>query len=324
MAKADFYDTLGIPRSASADEIKKAYRALARKHHPDVSKAPDAQKKFTQIQEAYDVLSDDKRKAVYDRHGHAGIDAGMGNPSTSSSGRGPHYSWSNVGGQSGSRAEDASDLSDLFETFFSARRAASSRTSSRQSRTRRHTPEPTIHELTIDFDTAAAGGTATLSVGPRTIDVKIPRAVANGAKLRVPAAATGDADVLIRLTVKPHPLFRRRPDPRPDSKSLDLEVDLPLSIPEAVFGARVAVPTLDGAVEMTVPPGAGGGKALRLKSKGLDDGATKGDLYVFPRVIAPKADDIPRKLREALEREQDAFPSPRTGGAWTPPSAPQP
>ncbi len=314
MAKRDFYEVLGISRSADADEIKKAYRALARKHHPDVNKAPDAQKKFTEIQEAYDALSDDKRKALYDRQGHAGLDPAMGaGGGGAGSGRGPHYSWSNVGGRSGGGPEDASDLSDLFETFFAGRRPGT-RASTRQSHTRRHTPEPSVHDLAIDFQTAASGGTATLAVGGRTIDVKIPRAVVSGAKLRVPANATGEGDVLIRLTVKPHALFRRRAE----GKSLDLEVDLPLSIPEAVFGARVAVPTLDGVIEMTVPPGAGGGKALRLKAKGLDNGAAKGDLYVYPRVIAPRSDDLPKKLRDALERERDAFPSPRTGDEWGP------
>lgn len=318
MAKRDFYEILGVSRSASADEIKKAYRALARKHHPDVNKAADAQKKFTEIQEAYDVLSDDKRKALYDRHGHAGLDpsASAGRPG---SGRGPHYSWSNVGGAPGGGSEDATDLSDLFETFFAGRRPGA-RASTRQSRTRRHTPDPTIHDLAIDFETAASGGTATLSVGDRTIDVRIPRAVATGAKLRVPATATGDGDVLIRLTVRPHALFRRRAE----GKSLDLEIDLPLSLPEAIFGARVAVPTLDGLVEMTVPPGAGGGKALRLKARGLDDSSAKGDLYVYPRVIAPRAEDLPKKLREALERDRDSFPAPRTGDEWGPRQARSP
>lgn len=310
MAKRDFYEVLGVSRDANPDEIKRAYRALARKHHPDVNKAADAQKKFTEIQEAYDVLSDEKRKAAYDRHGHAAFDAPSGAPGRG----GAHYSWSNVGepGGGGARVEDVSDLSDLFETFFAGRKPPGGRAGTRQTKARRHSPDPTIHDLAVEFETAAAGGLATLSVGGRTIEVKIPRGVYSGAKLRVPSSATGDGEVLIRLTVKPHALFRRRGD----GKSLDLEVDLPLSIPEAVFGARVAVPTLDGAVDLTVPPGAGGGKALRVKGKGLDDGTVKGDLYVFPRVLAPKAEDLPKKVRDALDRDRDTFASPRTGDEW--------
>jgi DnaJ-class molecular chaperone len=149
-----------------------------------------------------------------------------------------------------------------------------------------------------------------LTVGGRSIQVKIPRAVASGARLRVPSAATGDGDVLIRLTVKPHRLFRRRGE----GKAMDLELDLPLTIAEAIFGARVEVPTLEGAVHLTVPPGAGRGKPLRVKGHGLDDGVVTGDLYVYPRVIAPKAEDLPKKLRDALEKEE--FPSPRTGPEW--------
>ena len=306
-AKRDLYQVLGVTRSASQDEIKKAYRALARKHHPDVNKSPDAQRVFTQIQEAYDVLSDEKRRAAYDRHGDAAFD-----PASTQS---PHYTWTNVAQPgSGHAGDEATDLSDLFETFFAGRRA-SPRAGARQSRARRHTPEPTIHDLAIDFATAAAGGTATLTVGARTIDVKIPKGVATGAKLRVPSSATGDGDVLIRLTVRPHALFRRRGE----GKSLDLELDLPLSLDEAVFGAKVAVPTLTKPVELSVPPGAGGGKPLRVRGQGLDDGHARGDLYVYPRVIAAKADDLPADLRDALDRHRGHLASPRLGPEWRSP-----
>lgn len=309
MAKRDWYDILGVARDASQDEIKRAYRNLARRLHPDVNKAADAQARFTEVQEAYDVLSDEKRKAAYDRHGHAAFDPGAAGQARG----GAHYTWSNAGQPGGgARVEDVSDLSDLFETFFAARKPGA-RAGTRQSRTRRHTPEPAIHDLAIDFETAARGGLATLSVGPRTIDVKIPKGVASGAKLRVPSSATGDGDVIIRVAVRPHPLFRRRGE----GKSLDLELDLPLALHEGVFGTRISIPTLAGAVDLTVPPGAGGGKALRLRGKGIDDGTVKGDLYVFPRVIVPKADDLPKRLRDALDREQSALPCPRTGPEWT-------
>lgn len=314
MAKQDFYETLGVPRGATPDEIKKAYRTLARKYHPDVNKEPDAQKRFTAVQEAYDVLSDEKRRAAYDRHGHAAFDAGA-------AAGGPHYSWSNVGEPGGSvRAEDISDLSELFESFFGGRRE-SARAGSRQTRPRRHTPEPAVHDLTIDFETAARGGTVSLQVSggraKKQIDVKIPRGVASGAKLRVPAAATGDGDLLIRLTVRPHPLWRRRGD----AKSPDLEMDLPLNLTEAIFGTRVEVPTLDGTVDLTVPPGAGGGKALRVKGRGLapagdDDDAPRGDLFVIPRVVPPAAGDLTKEARSALEKLRDKLPSPRTGPGW--------
>lgn len=317
MARQDYYETLGVARGASQDEIKRAYRALARKYHPDVNKDPDAQKRFTQVQQAYDVLSDEKQREAYDRLGHAAYESGAGGAQP---GRGAHYSWTNVGEPGrGGRPEDLSDISELFETFFGGARPSGGRASARQTRARRHTPEPTVHDLTVDFETAARGGSATIAIagrGRRQIEVKIPRGVASGAKLRVPASATGSGDVLIRVHVTPHPLWRRRGDPR----SLDLEMDLPLSLTEAVFGARIPVPTLDGTVDLTIPPGAGGGKALRVKGQGLeappDQETARGDLFVFPRVVAPPASDLGKDARRALEELQGTLPSPRTGPAW--------
>ena len=170
-----------------------------------------------------------------------------------------------------------------------------------------------MHDLAIDFEVAARGGVATLAVGSgRTIEVKIPKAVASGAKLRVPASATGDGDVLIRLTVRPHPLYRRRGEGR----SLDLDIDLPLTITEGIFGAKLPVPTLEGPVDLTVPPGAGGGKALRIRGRGLDDGTARGDLYVYPRIVPPRAEELPADARSALERLGGQLPSPRAGPEW--------
>lgn len=320
MTKKDLYAVLGVPREASQDDIRKAYRALARKLHPDVNKEPDAQSKFTEVQEAYDILSDDEKKAAYDRYGHAAFDpAGFGSGAAGKGPRSGTYRWSNVAQPGGSvQAEDLSDLSDLFDTFFGGRRSArAERGAAGPRHARRHAPEPTIRDLTIDFETAARGGTATLTIGgpsSRTIDVKIPQGVATGAKLRVPASATGDGDILLRVTVRPHPIWRRRGDP----PSLDLEMDLPLSLTEAIFGAKVAVPTLDGKVDLTVPPGAGAGKALRLKGRGLEKAGAdqRGDLFVLPRVIPPAPDDLTPQARKALQAMADTLASPRTGAEW--------
>lgn len=338
MAKRDYYEVLGVPRTATADEIRKAYRKLARQYHPDVNKSPEAPTKFTEVQEAYDALSDEQKRKLYDQYGHAEprpAGAGAGGPGT-----GAHYNWSGVGGPGGRMDIDAEDLSSMFEAFFGSRGGeaggfgvgmggvsgmggGSGRGRAKRSRARQPEPEAEAveHEITVPFMTAAKGGSEQLRISvdgkTRTLDVTIPKGIADGARLRVRGGADG-ADVILRIRVGEHPLFRRSEARGGKAEGLDLYLDLPLTIAEATLGATVSVPTFGGRVELTIPPGSASGRKLRLRGRGLEDAkANKGDLYAILRVVAPDGQRLSAEEAAALTRIAEKFPGPRTGPEWT-------
>jgi len=287
MAK-DLYEVLGVKRGATAEEIQRAYRRLVRKYHPDVSKEKNAQARFTEIQEAYDVLSDEKKREVYDRVGRAGTAS-------------PHYTWTNVAGRSGVEPDE---FASVFDAFFGG--------SSPFERAPRR-PRRRVHrqELHVSFMTAARGGNERVRVGTdageRAIDVKIPAGIDDGATLRV-SMDDPPGDVLLTVCVGAHPVFRRA-----DDSLADLEFTLPLSIAEATLGATVEVPTLDGPVSLTVPPGTASGRKLRLRGKGIHPpGAPRGDLLALVRVVPPDGRRLsPEQVRALREL---AGPPPRESG----------
>jgi curved DNA-binding protein len=301
MSEKDLYSTLGVSRTASQDEIKKAYRALARRLHPDVNKAANAATEFAKVQEAYDVLSDEKKKRYYDQFGvapgSAASEAGAGPHAGPHAGA--HAGWSpgGFGGQN-VRVEgmdlDPEEIGSMFESFFGRGGSdpfargpfAGSRPSGRASAAQRaRSPEPVEHEVLISFMTAATGGKEDVRLvtddKPRTIEVNIPAGVRDGQQLRVRKGA-GDRDVVITVKVGEHPRFRR-------GDGNDLLVDLPLNLAEASLGATVPVPTLGGEVELTIPPGTSSGAKLRLRGKGIEPvSGTPGDLYAVIKVVTPK------------------------------------
>lgn len=297
MSEKDLYSILGVARSASADEIKKAYRALARKLHPDVNKAPNAATEFAKVQEAYDVLSDEKKKRYYDQFGvapgSAAGEAGAGQHA------GQHAGWGPGGfGGHNVRVEgmdlDPEEIGSMFESFFGRGGSdpfargpfAGARPGGRASAAQRaRAPEPVEHEVLISFMTSATGGKEDVRLvtddKPRTIEVNIPAGVRDGQQLRVRKGA-GDRDVVITVKVGEHPRFRR-------GEGNDVLVDLPLNIAEATLGATVPVTTLEGEVELTVPPGTPSGAKLRLRGKGIKPASgTAGDLYAVIKVVTPK------------------------------------
>lgn len=326
MAKRDYYEVLGVSKSASADEIRKAYRKLARQYHPDVNKSPDAQKRFTEVQEAYDVLSDATKKKTYDQFGHAAAEGAAGARSG-----GPHYSWSNVGGGGGPQNIDMEDLGTMFDAFFGGRGGGGeggmggmggrSRTrAGRKARPVQEEVEAVEHELPITFMTAIRGGTESLRLDQngktKTIEVQIPKGVAEGARLRVKGAT--DGDLILRVRIGDHPLFRRSElrGQQGGHQGLDLYLDLPLSIAEATLGATIPVPTLEGTVELTIPPGTASGKKLRLKGRGIQDAqGTKGDLYVITRIVPPPGGELSNDEADALRKISLRFPV-RTDPDW--------
>lgn len=324
----NYYDVLGVAKGASADEIRRAYRKLARELHPDVNKSPDAAKKFGEVQKAYDIVSDDEKRKAYDQFGAAAFETGWTPPGRgrpNGAGRGGTYSWTNVGeagGQGAPMDMDQEDMADIFEAMFGgggggmggANAGRAGRETPPKGRAPRTGPrrgraesEPIARDLEIPFSLMASGGSQALRMddgmgGTRTIEVSIPRGVEEGAQIRVKNAA-GTRDLLLTIKVAPHLKFRRGTSESDASgKGLDLWIDLPLSIAQATLGGPVPVPTLEGPVDLTIPAGTDSGRRLRLKAKGLTDASgNRGDLYVQTRIVVPRQPLTPEE-REVLTR----------------------
>jgi len=334
----DYYDILGVSRSADPKEIKKAYRRLAKRYHPDVNADESAKQTFREVQEAYEVLSDPEKRKLYDQFGHAGVKAGAQPAGSRSTARGGHnpfeegrWHTSNAGpGGFSFRFEGAEGMDDLFSQFFGGgggRRGPRSRAGARAGAG----GDPfggagagaalkgrdISHEITVPFDTAAKGGTTSLRLSgdgtTQSIDVKVPKGIADGAKLRVkgkgqPSPTGGEAgDLLLTVRVAPHPCFRR--------DGLNLMLDVPISIDEAVFGTSVETPTLKGMATLKVPPGTSGGQKLRLRGAGIENTkGEKGDLLAQIRIAVPK--ELTDEQREALEAIRGKLPDPRADLNW--------
>lgn len=319
MAERDYYEVLEVSKSATAAEIKAAHRKLARKYHPDVNKSPDAQKRFAEIQAAYDVLSDPKKRKLYDQFGHAGANAG-----------GPGAGWpGGAGGGAGPGGfnVEVDDLGSMFDAFFGGKggRAAAGGGFRNAGGTRPGAPRPTPRptppleiELPISFMTAARGGAErvrlTVDGKDTSLEVKIPPAVEAGARLRV--RGVDGRTVLLRVEVGGHPLFRRGEGAKA-GKGLDLALDLPLTIAEATLGTTVTVPTLDGSVDLVVPPGSPSGRKLRVRGKGLvDQTGRAGDLYAVMKIVTPDPAMLSEAERKTLDEIAGRSPNPRSGDGW--------
>lgn len=315
MSKRDYYDVLGVPRTASAEDIRRAHRRLVRQLHPDVNKAPDAAGTFALVQEAYEVLSEPDKRQRYDQFGHAGVHAtgvgGAHKPGT--------YTWSNVGGHPAHPGADFDEfeVESLFESFFGGRGAP--RPGAHAGRRGGRARQVVERDLAVDFLTAARGGTQELRLTtptgkPRTIEVRIPKAAPDGLQLRIAKAISEsghDVDLVLTLRVQGHAVLRRSPSGGP-AAGLDLYVDLPLTIAEATLGAEVPVPTLSGRVELRVPPGSGSGRMLRLRGKGLeDDSGARGDLYAVLKIVTPDAAALSDADKQALRDIASRAPNPR-------------
>lgn len=339
----DYYETLGVSRSASADEIKTAYRKLARKFHPDLNPGDKAaEERFKQLQEAYDVLSDTENRKLFDQYGEnwRAVKQGGGAPppgwESARTGGGPRagaagfdFSGFDFGG-----ARGGGGGFDIFEEMFS--RSGAGR--GRQQRTRGADVEA---ELDLSLEEAHRGGRRTLQMQaaetcptckgtgvvndktcetcggagqvlrPKTIEVNIPAGVRDGSTVRLAGQGGSGAngqpagDLYLHIRLRPHSLFTVRGD--------DLEIELPIAPWEAVLGARIEVQTIDGQVELTVPAGAQSGQRLRLRGQGLNKRkGGRGDEYVRLKIVVPKevtAEE--RHLYEELRRVSKVDPRKR-------------
>lgn len=300
----DYYKTLGVSRGAAADEIQKAYRKLARKYHPDLN--PDdktAQKKFKEVQRAYDVLSDDKQRKLYDQFGPDFEQIAQGGGPQWSGQAPPGFEGFDFGhvftGGGGAAGPMPPELEELLRQFTGGGGGFQFGGTTRR-RGRRTPAQPGAdvqHTIEIPFRTAVTGGEVSLRlVRPgrkaETIAVKIPTGIEDGKTIRLrgqgePSPNDGPpGDLLVTVRVQPHASFRR--------DGLDLIVRVPVTLAEAALGAKVDVPAPQGEISLKVPPGTPSGTRLRAKGQGIKkpDGTT-GDLYAEIHIALPKQIDEP-------------------------------
>jgi curved DNA-binding protein len=301
----DLYDILGVSRSATADEVKKVYRRLAKKYHPDVNPGnKQAEEKFKEVTAAFEVLSDSKRRKLYDEFGPDSLRTGFDEKKAEA-----YRQWKRQGAPSGGMPFDFGDyervdvgdfgtfdFSSIFGDLFGGGR----------SRTRRGRQVPaagqhTQAEIEIDLRDAVLGAERDLRLGNRTLRVRIPPGVADGSQIRL--AGQGEAgefggpagDMYLRVKLHEHAFVRR--------EGRDLFMDLPVTVPEAVLGAEVTLPTFEGPVRLRIPAGSQSGRQLRLRGKGLPDlkGGPRGDLHAVVKIVLPEETEPLRRAAKSLE-----------------------
>ncbi|MDX8354995.1 DnaJ C-terminal domain-containing protein [Cognatiyoonia sp. IB215182] len=295
MVDTALYQALGIPMDASADDIKRAYRKIARKYHPDVNPGPEADAKFKAASAAYDVLRDPEKRAAYDRYG---ADWDQPRPEGGPTG---NTRWR------GGFAFDEGDVNaDAFRDFFGTA------FSERAMRPDQHAA------VTITLEDAIAGATRSLTLQSpqidetgrmtlqtRHIDLSIPKGVLPGQQLRLAGQGGGGADLLIEVSFAPHPVYR--------VEGRDLYVTLPVTPWEAALGGKVPMPTPAGPVDLTVPANARQGQKLRLQGRGMPT-AVPGDLYAVLQIVnPPQLSDAARDLYRQLARTDTFNPRSKLG-----------
>jgi curved DNA-binding protein len=330
MEYRDYYAALGVPRGASQAEIKKAFRKLARQYHPDVNKGnAEAERRFKEVSEANEVLSDPEKRKLYDQLGanwqaYQQAGAGSGRPGEPFAG----FQGFGAGGPSGVRfefrgnPEDLSGFSDFFRTFFAGGEPAGARMRSRPGpatssiedilaglggaeldfeengrRTtggRRRAAAAAEAEAEVSLEEVAQGTRRLLDIEGRRIEVTIPAGVGDGQRIRFSGIAPGGGDVYLRVRVRPHPVFSR--------EGANLRRELPVTLKEALLGAEVPVQTLAGRVLLRLPPETQNGRTFRLAGQGLPRfrAEGKGDLYAKVRVALPNG--LSEEARAAAER----------------------
>ncbi len=318
MEYKDYYKILGVSRDAKEDEIKKTYRKLARKYHPDVSKEPNAEEKFKSVQEAYEVLKDEKKRAAYDQ---------LGSNWQNGQDFRPPPNWQGFHGfEGGGGFEDLGggrgDFSDFFSSIFGGGGGRARQGGFRPGRqgefNQRGRDESA--KINISLDEAFHGGAKTvhlqvqepdvygqMQTKTRTLKITIPKGVISGQQLRLakqgsPGIGKGPAgDLFLEIDVTPHSAFTLQ--------GRDIYLTLPVTPWEAALGAKVTVPTLAGPVEMKIAPGAQAGQKLRLKGRGLPGTPVTGDQYALLQIVTPPAEtESQRAFYEKMAQEMPFDP----------------
>ncbi len=320
MPERDLYEILGVPRTASASELKKAYRKLAKKYHPDVNPGnKPAEEKFKEVTAAAEVLNDPQKRALYDEFGADSLRSGF-DPAKAEAYRQYKRGGAPQGGMPYDFGDFQSvpvgdygnfDFGSIFEDLFGGGGGRG-----RGVRARRGGPRPPEHgahaeaQLEVDLRDAVLGAERDLRVDGKTLRVKIPKGVTDGSIIRLTgqgASGSGGGragDLHLQVKLREHAWLRR------DHK--DLYVDLPVTVPEAVLGAEVTLPTFEGPVRLRIPAGSAAGKKLRLRGKGLPDlrGGERGDLYAVLQLVLPerssKLDRVVKELEPLYEGDPRA------------------
>lgn len=327
MAK-DYYQTLEVSRTASPEEIQKAYRRLARKYHPDLN--PDdksAQQKFKGIQHAYDVLNDAEKRKMYDQFGPdfermgGGQGPFPGGGPFQGGGGSPGPGFEEVfgsGGGAGAGGFGFNNLDELLQQFGGGGAGGRGRARGRGAAGRGPTKGADLRaQLTVPFNTAVLGGSASIQVSregkEESIQLRIPPGVDSGSKMRLrgqgnPGSNGGESgDLIVELDVAAHPSFQRN--------GVNLELKLPITLREAMLGATIDIPTPSGTVALKIPAGTSGGKKLRVKSQGVRDAkGNVGDLYVELQIKLPAGlrdtDQLPQSIKDAADAIEKMYDAP--------------
>ncbi|USA39129.1 DnaJ C-terminal domain-containing protein [Pelagerythrobacter marinus] len=323
---ADPYATLGISRNATEKEIKSAYRKLAKELHPDRNKDnPKAAERFSKVTQAYDLLADKDKRARFDR-GEIDADGNPANPfaGMGGAGMGGGPGGFGGGGQRGFRAEDFQgfqqegvDLGDIFEGLFGGGQGGFSRSGARGPGGFGHQRRPPprkgadiAYRLRVPFVDAATRKDQRITLADgKTIDLKLPAGVEDGTQMRLKGkgepGAGGHGDGIVTIAIDRHKFFRRDGD--------DVRLDLPITLSEAVGGAKVRCPTVDGPVMLTIKPGTSGGTTMRLKGKGFSTrSGTRGDQLVTLEITLPR--DTAELARRLEGWQDDSNPRADMGG----------
>ena len=314
MEYKDYYEIMGIDRDATQDEIKRAYRKLARKYHPDVSKEADAEVMFKQVGEAYEVLKDPEKRVAYDQLGKAGAAGTAGEGFTPPPNWDAGFEFSGGGFTEG----DSAAHSDFFESLF----GQGARQAQAQQRNYRMRGEDHHAKVLIDLEDAYKGATRTITLQApeldaqghvatrnRTLNVKIPKGIRAGQKIRLngqgsPGTGDGPAgDLYLEMEFREHPFYR--------IEQHDLYLDLPVAPWEAALGASVKTPTPAGVIDLKIPAGSASGRKMRLKGRGIP-AKEPGDIYVILKIALPPADSDEAKALYEKMQQQMPF-NPRAG-----------
>ncbi|MFO0756755.1 MAG: DnaJ C-terminal domain-containing protein [Byssovorax sp.] len=304
----DLYSVLGVARDADEETIKKAFRKLAMKYHPDKAPGKANEARFKEVNQAHEVLADKKRRALYDEFGEESLsqnfDPERARVIRQYGGRGP-----GGGGGGGFNVQDifggggGADFNDILGDLFRQQRGGGGRVPRQPVK-----GQDIESEVTIDFASAVKGTQLELSRGDEKVTVRIPAGADEGSRLRIPGQGSPGrgggphGDLVLLVHVMPHPLFHREGD--------DLHLDVPVTLGEAYQGAKVKVPTPDGEVTLKVPPRTQSGSVTRLRGKGVArKGREPGDLYVKFIVHVPTSDDP--EVAKAMEVLADKVPDPR-------------
>ena len=308
------YDVLGVSKSASAADVKSAFRKLAKKYHPDQSKEPRAKERFAEIGSAYEILGDEKKRAAFDR-GEIDADGkprapqfdgfgGFGRQPGAGAGDFRGFDFGSGGFSGGTGSIDQDVLSELFGGAARRGRARAQQAAK---------GEDIAVTVAVPLTTIATGGSVRVALPTgRTLDATVPAGIEEGKSIRLrgqghPGARGGPVgDVIVTIRYAPHPVFK--------VEGRDLRLDLPITLYEAVLGGKARVPTLGGEVEMSIAPGMSGGRVMRLRGKGLPatGDAPAGDLLATVRIVLPDAADP--ELAELMRKWRDRKPyDPRAG-----------